>query len=95
MCSRSVSSTVSVNASVCRIDRSVSCAMFRPPTVTASVSGLSRAPPQAAARDLAHELLELVALAVGLGLRVPPLDARAARPRRSSSTTASGRTGCL
>ena len=36
-----------MNVSVSRIDRLVSCEMLRSPTVTARVSGRSRAPPHA------------------------------------------------
>ena len=45
-------------------------------TVTASVRGLSRAPPHARARHLAHVALVLLAGPVALGALVPPLDPR-------------------
>ena len=67
--------------------------MLSPPIVTASVSGLQAGALAGPARDLAHELLELVALGVGLGLRVAPLDVGDARPRRWCGTSAAGRTG--
>ena len=46
-CSTSVSSSASRNSSAAATDSFVSSWMLRPPIVTASTSGFSRAPPQA------------------------------------------------
>ena len=50
--------------------------MLRPPTVTASVAGLSRAPLQAGARHLAHVPLVLLPRPLALRPLVAPLDPR-------------------
>ena len=48
--------------------------MLRPPTVTARVSGRSRAPPHARHGISRMNCSSLLALALGVGLDVPPLD---------------------
>ena len=55
------------------MDRSVSAEMWSPSTVTASVSGRSRAPLRPAG-GFAHELFELLARGVRVGLLVSPFD---------------------
>ena len=50
--------------------------MLVPPIVTASVAGLSRAPPHVGARHLAHVALDLLADPVAVGVGVAPLQER-------------------
>ena len=74
-CSTSVSSSVSRNSSAAATDSFVSSWMLRPPTVTASTSGFSRAPLHGGTRAEAHVLLDPLADLRRVGLAVAPLEA--------------------
>jgi hypothetical protein len=66
----------SMNASVSRMAFSVSCEMLRPPTVTGQALGAQAIAVARPARDLAHELLDLLARRVRVRLGVPTLEVR-------------------
>ena len=89
MRSRSDSSRPASALAASPIDRSQMSEIEWPSIVTASDSGLSRAPPHVGARHLAHVALDLLAGAVGLGLGVAALQVRDRRPRSWRGTCGS------
>ncbi len=70
----SVISRDSIHSAAARAERALYSAMLIPPTLTARLSGRSRAPPQSRAGLLGHVALDPLAIGIGVGLFVAALE---------------------